>query len=103
VSEATEYDLVKLGQADGMGPWTTDEELAEQYEQTVVHDPPEPTAPFDEAAATVNLLLSQARTRLADLRHQRDEINAQIRSLVAQEYALTRMARITLPTENSDD
>jgi len=49
---------------------------------------------YEEVQETVAKALDATQQRLRDLRAQRDDINAEIKLLVAEEELLERMARI---------
>ena len=56
-------------------------------------DPGNPSA-YERARSEVLTALSRTEDRLADLRKQRDEINAEIKSLVTEQDLLQRMSKI---------
>jgi len=49
---------------------------------------------YERARESVTASLDEVRTRLKELRAQRDEINAEIKQLVSEEELLERMSRI---------
>jgi hypothetical protein len=56
--------------------------------------PQEVLTPYDGARKAVAFALTLTRDRLRELRANRDEINAEIKMLVAEEQLLTRMAKV---------
>ena len=56
---------------------------------------------YERARAGVSASLAEVQTRLKELRAQRDEINAEIKTLVAEEELLERMERIKPKTEGT--
>lgn len=61
--------------------------------------PPDPKVltPYERAAEGVGQALALTKERLTMLRKQRDEINDEVRDLVAEEIMLERMARLVGP------
>jgi hypothetical protein len=77
--------------------------VIEEEQRAVVGVVAPPSRVFERAAHTVTSALEEVRTDLAAKRQARDDLNGQIRQLVADEELLRRMARLAASTNGDSD
>lgn len=81
-------------------PWRDDEAALEAQHLEARRDPPTP-GDYQLAASVVREALDATRQRLRALRDEKEATRMEIKRLVAEEYKLERMLRITASDDDS--